>query len=71
MNGPATIAEAWAGYAADQPQSTHLDERAQRRAFYAGALFVLTHTGPATRDQLLAEIVMFGRTVGRDVETAD
>lgn len=39
-----------------------------QRAFMAGALAALT--GKATREQMLAECIGFGRTIGTKTETA-
>lgn len=60
------IATAWESYAAAQyPPLDPLLSAAERHAYYAGTLLGLTHVGPPTREQLLAEIVLFGRTVAR------
>jgi putative phage-type endonuclease len=55
-------------YAAQAPTSTPR-EVAIRRAYMAGALAALTAKGQ-TREQLLAEVVQYGRTVGTPLESA-
>lgn len=50
--------------------ATDPDDRAiLRRAFMAGALAALT--SQATREQMLAEVVQFGRTIGTAAERAE
>lgn len=60
---PGTLADAWA----DEPQQT--PER--RRAYMAGALAALTLLRSGVpREQLLAECVQFGRSIGTAAEQA-
>ncbi len=62
-----TITEQAADYATER---TTLDggRIALQRAFAAGALAAITST--QTREQMLAELVQFGRTIGSAVEIA-
>jgi hypothetical protein len=62
-NKPGTLADAWE----DQRPRDHIVEH--RRAFMAGALTAveLLRAG-ATREQLLAECVSFGRAIGTPAE---
>lgn len=71
MSAPTTLAESWQAYADDNlPISASQAETVSaRRAFMAGALAALT-TGTATREQLLAECVQFGKAVGTAAERA-
>lgn len=65
-----TLADSFTEYSA-RPVSILPADIAARRAFYAGALAVIElQRDGATRDQLLAEIVGFGRAVGTAAERA-
>lgn len=60
-----TLADAWI----DQRPRDHIVEH--RRAFMAGALTTLELLrAGATREQLLAECISFGRAVGTEAERA-
>lgn len=69
-----SLTDLWQAERHDFLAARHLtpEELAQhRRSFMAGALAALTlQRGGVTREQLLAEIVMYGRTIGSTVETA-
>lgn len=70
MSHPQSLAESWEAYAADNvpADASELAVVMIKRAWYAGALTGLTLPGgPITREALLAEVVMYGRTVGREV----
>lgn len=62
-----TITEQAAAYA-DERSAVKKDRIALQRAFAAGALAAITST--QTREQMLAELVQFGRTIGSAVEIA-
>ena len=66
-----TLAESFQRYEADQEHQHTVRPLSveRRRAYMAGALDALT-TKNITREQLLAEIVMYGRVVGSAVEAA-
>lgn len=72
MSAPTTLAEAWEAYAADNlpAGSSPLAIVLMRRCWFASATMTLkmTEGRMPVREQLLAEIVLFGRTVGREVE---
>ena len=61
-----TLSEYLERYEAQASTSTPRDV-AVRRAYMAGALDALTSKAP--REHLIAEVVQFGRTVGREVTT--
>lgn len=65
-----TLADTFEDYEADQPPptSTFIPSVMRRRAYMAGALAAVT--SKATREQLLAECVQFGRVVGTPAEKA-
>lgn len=72
MTAPTTLAESWAEACADAPLDPRATPAVQgKRDFMAGALacLVLQSRG-ATRDQLMAEVVAFGRVVGTAAERA-
>ena len=71
MSAAASLADAWEQYAAENLPAgcDPLAVVMMRRCWYTSAATVLKMTeGKATREQMLAEIVLFGRTVGREVE---
>ena len=61
-----TLSESLERYEAQASTATPRDV-AVRRAYMAGALDALTSKAP--REHLIAEVVQFGRTVGREVTT--
>lgn len=63
-----TLTDTATQYAAELAHPGSKAEVAIRRAFMAGALEALT--SKATREQLLAECVQFGRAVGSKAERA-
>lgn len=72
MTTPTTLAESWALAQADAPIDPRATPAVQaRRDYMAGALdcLVLQSRG-ATREQLLAECVQFGKAVGTAAERA-
>lgn len=64
-----TLSDHLADYERDQRATTEAHLVTIRRAFMAGALAALT-SKTHTREQLLQEVVMYGRTVGTAVERA-
>lgn len=74
MSTPTTLSDAWEAYAADNipPGAGPLAIVMMRRCWYAAAAHTLkmTEKGPPAREQFLAEIVLFGRTIGREIELA-
>lgn len=71
MSAPPTLAEAWEAYAAENLPAgcDPLAIVMMRRCWYASAATTLKMTeGRTTREQLLSEVVLFGRTIGREVE---
>lgn len=72
MSGPTSLSEAWTLAQADAPIDPRATPAIQaRRDYMAGALdcLVLQSRG-ATREQLLAECVQFGKAVGTPAERA-
>lgn len=66
-----TLADALNEYAPDHAAPGSVADVAIRRAFMAGALETLSLLkAGATREQLLAECVQFGRAVGTAAEKA-
>jgi hypothetical protein len=68
-----TIAEAWQAYADDVlPIDTpEADVTRARRAYMAGALDAVQRIkAGATVEAVLADLIGYGRTVGRRIETA-
>lgn len=65
-----TLADTLEEYEADQPPADRpfIPSVMRRRAYMAGALAALT--SKATREQMLAEVVQYGRTIGSAVERA-
>lgn len=64
---------AWQAYSADHvpPDAPSQQRVRQRRDFMSGALAVLElQKRGASREQLLAEVVAFGRAVGSQAESA-
>lgn len=72
MSAAASLADAWEQYAAENLPAgcDPLAIVMMRRCWYASAATTLRMTEGRiyTREQMLAEIVLFGRTVGREVE---
>ena len=72
MTAPTTLAETWTAAQADAPIDPRATPAIQaRRDYMRGALdcLVLQSRG-ATREQLLAECVQFGKAVGTAAERA-
>lgn len=66
-----TLATHLEEYAPDQAAPGSLADKAVRRAYMAGAMATLLLLAKgATREQLLAECVGFGRTIGSKAEAA-
>lgn len=69
MSSPRPIADAWDAELVDMPLDvTEEHVQALRRMFFRGALAAAT--SGLTREQLLAELVAHGRSVGTQAERA-
>ncbi len=66
-----TLADYLQDYAKDQAAPGSVADKAVRRAYMAGAMAALLLQGKgATREQLVAECVQFGRAIGTAAEAA-
>ena len=72
MSAPTTLAETWTAAQADAPIDPRATPAIQaRRDYMRGALdCLLLQKAGATREQLLAECVQFGKAVGTPAEGA-